>query len=151
MATGVETKSRPAAVLAIDPDYLRQLTVDCIAKQMHSAACFYADKLVTLTQGAFCHATTCLAPLTLVRATVLPGNLNDVYLLARTYLLSKQYTRAVNLLAQRELLGFDNPQLQRGDLRFLHLAALCHVSLTILAASAAGSADLPCCCCSVAV
>jgi len=36
----------------MDPDQLRSLVQDCIAKHLYSTAVFYADKLVTLTQYA---------------------------------------------------------------------------------------------------
>uniref|UniRef100_A0A383WBY8 Uncharacterized protein n=1 Tax=Tetradesmus obliquus TaxID=3088 RepID=A0A383WBY8_TETOB len=66
----------------MDPDQLRSLVQDCIAKHLYSTAVFYADKLVTLTQYA-------------------PG---DVYLVAQTYFVSGQHRRAVMLLKHHGLM-----------------------------------------------
>lgn len=38
--------------MSIDPNQLRSLVQDCIAKHLYSTAVFYADKLVTLTEYA---------------------------------------------------------------------------------------------------
>ncbi|KAF6256091.1 hypothetical protein COO60DRAFT_1471149 [Scenedesmus sp. NREL 46B-D3] len=66
----------------MDPNQLRSLVQDCIAKHLYSTAVFYADKLVTLTQYA-------------------PG---DVYLVAQTYFVSRQHRRAVMLLKHHGLM-----------------------------------------------
>ena len=58
--------------MVAEPDLLvrlRQLVQDCLGKHMHSAASFYADKLVTFS-GA---------------------NPGDVYLLAQAYFVGRQY------------------------------------------------------------
>eukprot|EP00882_Tetradesmus_deserticola_P033005 GHRQ01037665.1.p1 GENE.GHRQ01037665.1~~GHRQ01037665.1.p1 ORF type:complete len:203 (+),score=102.44 GHRQ01037665.1:444-1052(+) len=66
----------------MDPNQLRSLVQDCIAKHLYSTAVFFADKLVTLTQYA-------------------PG---DVYLVAQTYFVSRQHRRAVMLLKNHGLM-----------------------------------------------
>eukprot|EP00775_Hariotina_reticulata_P001960 gene1960-2287_t len=78
----------------IDPNHLRSLVQDCVAKHLYATAEFYADKLVTLSDYA-------------------PG---DVYLLAQTYFVSRQYRRGAMLLRHHGLMD---------DLRFRYLAAKC--------------------------
>eukprot|EP00232_Nephroselmis_pyriformis_P028431 CAMPEP_0182869414 /NCGR_PEP_ID=MMETSP0034_2-20130328/9926_1 /TAXON_ID=156128 /ORGANISM="Nephroselmis pyriformis, Strain CCMP717" /LENGTH=205 /DNA_ID=CAMNT_0025001873 /DNA_START=32 /DNA_END=645 /DNA_ORIENTATION=- len=76
-------------------DRLRSIVQDCLGKHMYSSAIFFADKLVTMSEGA-------------------PA---DVYLLAQAHYVSKQYRRALLLLRGEHLLN--------ADARFRYLAAKC--------------------------
>jgi anaphase-promoting complex subunit 6 len=72
---------------------LRSLVHDCLAKHLYSAAIFWADKVVTLSNYA---------------AT-------EVYTLAQAFFLSGQYRRCLMLLK--------NTGFVEKDLRFRYLAA----------------------------
>eukprot|EP00197_Chlamydomonas_leiostraca_P013425 CAMPEP_0202878920 /NCGR_PEP_ID=MMETSP1391-20130828/32933_1 /ASSEMBLY_ACC=CAM_ASM_000867 /TAXON_ID=1034604 /ORGANISM="Chlamydomonas leiostraca, Strain SAG 11-49" /LENGTH=229 /DNA_ID=CAMNT_0049561209 /DNA_START=12 /DNA_END=697 /DNA_ORIENTATION=+ len=74
---------------------LRDLVHNSISDHLYASAIFYADKLVTLTNGA-------------------PS---DVYLLAEAYFISQQHRRALALLRRDGMI--------EQDLRFKHLAARC--------------------------
>ncbi|KAG2424019.1 hypothetical protein HXX76_014844 [Chlamydomonas incerta] len=74
---------------------LRGLAQDCIDKHLNLSAIFYADKLVTFSNGA-------------------PG---DVYLLAQAYYAARQYHRALCLLRSAGVLEL--------GAEFVYLAACC--------------------------
>jgi anaphase-promoting complex subunit 6 len=74
---------------------LRRLVADCIDKNLLPSACFYADKLVTLSEGAA----------------------EDVFLLAQAYLLNGEHPRALALLRAEGLVD--------ASPRFTLLAATC--------------------------
>ncbi|KAK3256966.1 hypothetical protein CYMTET_33925 [Cymbomonas tetramitiformis] len=74
---------------------LRSIVQDCLSKHLYSSAIFFADKLVTLSEGA-------------------PG---DVYLLAEGYYMNKQYRRVLLLLRGQNLLN--------ANMHFRYLAAKC--------------------------
>lgn len=74
---------------------LRHLVQDCLGKQMHKAAAFYAEKLVAFSSGLEV----------------------DVYLLSQAYFQGKQYRRALALLSRDRYVEM--------DMRFRYLAARC--------------------------
>ncbi|KAK9828405.1 hypothetical protein WJX81_004996 [Elliptochloris bilobata] len=74
---------------------LRFLVHDCLAKHMYESAAFYADKLVTVSDGA-------------------PG---DVYVLAQALYMGRQWRRALALLRSAGLV--------EADVRGRYLAARC--------------------------
>ena len=78
---------------------LRGLVLDCVSKHLHASAVFFADKLVTLSEGA-------------------P---EDVFLLAQAHCYSGAHARALALL-RAEGLTTASP-------RFLHLTCSCLVEL----------------------
>lgn len=74
---------------------LRLLVQDCLGKQMHKAAAFYAEKLVAFS-----------------------GSLEvDVYLLSQAYFQGRQYRRALAVLSKERYVEM--------DMRFRYLAARC--------------------------
>ena len=77
---------------------LRRLVADCIDKHLLRSAIFFADKLVTLSDGAA----------------------EDVFLLAQVYVYNGEHARALALL-QAESLTAASP-------RFVHLTAVCLVA-----------------------
>ena len=108
--------------MVAEPDLLlrlRQLVQDCLGKHMHTAAAFYADKLVTFSDG----------------------NPGDVYLLAQAYFVGQQYRRAYSpdtgrhqgyqrpfsgwLGCRRALHLIHSHELVGADVRFRYLAARC--------------------------
>lgn len=118
--------------MSLQPDQLRCLVQDCIAKHLYSTAVFYADKLVTLTeyapgdvyllaQASSNKVAACLDPdagmmacAWCVGSTHIPQN----YLFAciQTYYVSRQFRRAVMLLKTHGVME---------DGRFRYLAAKC--------------------------
>ncbi|KAF8071217.1 APC6 [Scenedesmus sp. PABB004] len=84
--------------MAAQPEQLRCLVQDCVAKHLYATAVFFADKLVSLTDHA-------------------PG---DVYLLAQTYFVSRQHRRGVMLLRAHGLL-------EDGRFRYLTAKCLAEV------------------------
>eukprot|EP00897_Mesotaenium_endlicherianum_P010380 jgi/Mesen1/9370/ME000610S08680 len=79
----------------MEPEKLRSVIRDSLAKHLHSSAIFFADKLVTLSE----HTP------------------DDIYLLAQSYYLGQHYKRALHLLRQENLLTAGQ--------RFQYLAAKC--------------------------
>ena len=78
---------------------MRRLVKTDLEKHLFSSAAYWADKAVSLSKGR-----TRSWFLKLQQFTSCPsGDPQDVYTLAKTYMLTQQYHRAVNLLIQAEL------------------------------------------------
>lgn len=98
-ATPLPSHPSPSQQNAMNPAKLRDLVKDSIEKHMYKNACVFADLLVTLT-----------------------GVIDDVYLLARSYYLDRQFRRAVHLLKVRDLVSAEGDV---QEFRFQYLGALC--------------------------
>ena len=98
----------PSVAPQIDLRELRRKVSACLEQNLHKTAAFLADKLVALSDGMN----------------------DDVYLLARSYFMGREFRRAIHLLDSRGLLTL-SPEGVLGEgviLKYIHLATQCWIA-----------------------